>query len=99
MKGYLLTQPAAADLDEILDYIASQNAQTAVRVATRFAALFDRISQTPGIGHPRDELRDAALRVVTEAGYLVVYDQTLTPLHILRVVRGSRDLRRITPRP
>jgi antitoxin ParD1/3/4/toxin ParE1/3/4 len=99
VKRYLLTRPAATDLDEILDHIAGQSVQNAVRVATRLAALFDGISQTPGIGHRRDELRDASLRVVTGAGYLVIYDPTLTPLHILRVVRGSRDLRRVMPRP
>ena len=49
--------------------------------------------------HPREELRDANARVHFVTGYLVIYDPTLSPLHILRVVRGSRDLGQVAPRP
>ena len=99
MKRYLLAGPAAADLDEILDYIAGQSVQNAVLVATRLDELFARIANTPGIGHRSEELRDDSLRVIAASGYLVIYDPTLKPLHILRVVRGIRDLRRVTPKP
>ena len=98
-RRYLLTGPAAADLNEILDYIGGQSGQSAVLVATRMEKLFDRIASAPGIGHRSKELRDESLRLIAASGYLVIYDPTLKPLHILRVVRGLRDLRRVTPRP
>jgi toxin ParE1/3/4 len=97
--SYLLTGPAARDLDEILDYIAAQSVQNAVTVAHRFQKVFNRIAEVPGIGHTRDELKDPTARVLAVSGYLVIYDPTLTPLHILRVVRGARNLRRIELRP
>lgn len=97
-RRYLLTGPAAADLDEILDYISGQSVQSAV-LATRMEKLFDRIARAPGIGHRSKELRDESLRLIAVSGYLVIYDPTLKPPHILRVMRGLRDLRRVTPRP
>ncbi|MBC7785780.1 MAG: type II toxin-antitoxin system RelE/ParE family toxin [Burkholderiales bacterium] len=97
--SYILTGPATRDIDEILDYIAAQSAQTAVLVAQRFEKAFQRLADFSGIGHTRDELRDANARVVAVSGYLVIYDPTLMPVHILRVVRGTRDLGRIKTRP
>lgn len=73
--------------------------QSALLVATRLEKLFDRIARAPGIGHRRKELGDETLRVIEASGYLVIYDPTLKPLHILRVARGLRDLRRLNPRP
>jgi len=49
----------------------------------------------PGIGHARHELHDPVLRVHSVSGYLVIYNPTLSPVHILRIVRRSRDLGRI----
>ena len=97
--SYVLTVPASQDIDEILDYIAAQSVQTAVVVARRFEKTFLRISNSPGIGHIRKELNDANVRVISVSGYLVIYDPVLKPVHILRVVRGARDLGRIKSRP
>jgi plasmid stabilization system protein ParE len=98
VKRYLLTGPAAADLDDILDYIAAQSVRNAVLVATRLEAPFGRIADAPGIGHRGEELRDDSLRVIATSGYVVIYGPTSKPLHILRVVRGMRELRRVVTR-
>lgn len=95
---YFLTAPAAADIDEILDYIAGQSVQNAVLVAGRFEKAFEQITEMPTLGHRRRELADSAVRIYPVSGYLILYDPTLEPLHILRVVRGSRDLKRVQPR-
>ena len=97
--NYVLTGPASRDIDEILDYIAAQSVQTAVLVARRFEKAFNRIGELPSIGHTREELKDADARVLSISGYLVIYDPTLSPVHVLRVVRGARDLGRIEARP
>lgn len=99
MTRYKLTGPAARDIDEILDYIAEQSIQTAVLVTTRFEKAFERLVDLPGLGHSREELKDANALVYFVSGYLVIYDPTLSPLHILRVVRGARDLARVVSRP
>lgn len=96
MKRYLITKPATEDIDEILDYIAGQSVQNAVLVARRFEKAFATLAETPTLGKPRAELADAHARVYFVSGYLVIYDATLKPMHILRVVRASRDLGRIS---
>jgi toxin ParE1/3/4 len=96
---YKITGPVARDIDEILDYIAALSPQTAVLVSSRFEKAFDRLVDMPNLGHPREELKDANARVYSVSGYLVIYDPTLSPLHILRVVRGARDLGRVSTRP
>jgi plasmid stabilization system protein ParE len=98
MIRYSLTGPATKDIDEILDYIAAQSVQNAVLVAGRFVAAFERIADTPAIGHKRDELKDRNARVLFVSGYLVIYDPSPNPVVILRVVRGARNLRRISTR-
>jgi antitoxin ParD1/3/4/toxin ParE1/3/4 len=95
MSDYLLTGPATRDIDEILEYISAQSEQNAHLVAFRFEKAFRRIAEMPGIGHRREELRDKNARVLAVSGYLVIYDPTLEPVHILRIVRGARDLGRI----
>jgi plasmid stabilization system protein ParE len=96
---YKLTGPATRDIDEVLDYIAAQSVQTAVLVSTRFEKAFERLVDMPSLGHRREELKDANALVYFVSGYLVIYDPTLSPLHILRVLRGARDLGRVVPRP
>ncbi|HEX4124404.1 MAG TPA: type II toxin-antitoxin system RelE/ParE family toxin [Tepidisphaeraceae bacterium] len=98
MSRYTLTGPATRDIDEILDYIAAQSVQNATIVAKRFAAAFERISKMPGIGHKRDELKDRNARILFVSGYLVIYDPFPIPVAILRVVRGTRNLSRISIR-
>lgn len=98
MNRYILTGPATKDIDEILDYIATQSVQAAIMVAKRLEEGFARIAETPGIGHARRELKDRNARVLFVSGYLVIYDPVLSPVHILRIVRGARDLGRISTR-
>jgi toxin ParE1/3/4 len=98
MSRYILTAPATHDIDEILDYIAAQSVQNAVLVAKRFVAAFERIADAPGIGHQRGEVKDRNARVFFVSGYLVIYDPFLSPVTILRVVRGSRNLGRMSIR-
>lgn len=95
---YMLSAPAAADIDEILDYIAAQSLQNAALVAGRFKKAFEQLCEKPSLGHRRDELADPSIRVYSVSGYLILYDATLSPLHVLRVVRGARDLKRVRPR-
>jgi len=95
---YFLTAPAADDINEILDYIAAQSIQNAVLVARRFEKAFEQLAALPSLGHARKELDDPAVRIYSVSGYLILYDPTLQPLHILRVVRGSRNLKQVRPK-
>lgn len=95
--SYRLTDIAVEDVREILIYIRSvqHSPQNARRVAMRLKKRFAELVRMPHIGHQREELQDENARVVMVSGLLVLYDPTLRPLTILRVIHPARDLRRI----
>jgi toxin ParE1/3/4 len=99
--SYQLTIAARDDIREIVRYIrdTQRSPQNALLVAQRLKAKFRKLVRLPQLGHPREELHDPAARVVFVSGLLVIYDPTIKPLTILRVVHGARDLRRVPTRP
>jgi plasmid stabilization system protein ParE len=46
-----------------------------------------------------EELGDDAARVIAISSVLVIYDPTLKPLTILRVIHGARNLGQVDSRP
>jgi toxin ParE1/3/4 len=52
----VLSPEAAADLREIVDFIAEDNPAAARRFLSRLRAEMDRLATTPGIGHRREDL-------------------------------------------
>ncbi|MGV3722230.1 MAG: type II toxin-antitoxin system RelE/ParE family toxin [Actinomycetota bacterium] len=71
MGGFGLT-PAAADLDAVYEHIALDNVPAAGRLLHRFTTANHRITQTPGIGHLREDLTEASLRFWSVRSYLVI---------------------------
>jgi plasmid stabilization system protein ParE len=49
----------------------------------------------PQLGHPPEVIEDELACVVHVSAVLVIYDATLKPLTILRVVHAARDLKRV----
>jgi antitoxin ParD1/3/4/toxin ParE1/3/4 len=94
---YRLTDAARQDVRDIVSHIRlSQNSpQNARLVATRLKEQFERLTEMPLLGHPRPEIEDETARVIHVSGVLVIYDPTLKPLTILRVVHAARDLSRV----
>ena len=58
MSGYLLTKPALADLEEILDYIADDRPSAAERVSQLLASNFEVLATNPEMGHVREDLTE-----------------------------------------
>jgi antitoxin ParD1/3/4/toxin ParE1/3/4 len=94
---YRLTHLAQDDIRDILQYIrdVQQSPQNAMLVGERLRTMFRKLLEMPQLGHLRPELNDPDARVVAVSGVLVIYDPTLEPLTILRVIHGARDLTRI----
>jgi len=63
-------------------------------VRALFDAL-DRIADLPGIGHRRGDLTDEDLRFWPVFDYLIAYREGSSPLEIVRVLHGHRDLARV----
>lgn len=51
-----------------------------------------RLAQHPGLGHVRDDLADESLKVRPVHSYLVIYRPDSSPLQVVRVLSGYRDI-------
>ena len=95
MSRYRLTPAAAAsDVEEIYDYVAADNLAAAGRIVDRLTAQFVRLSDMPGIGRSRSELRPD-LRSAAEGSYVVFYRVVDSEVQIVRVLHGARDIEAI----
>jgi plasmid stabilization system protein ParE len=98
MSGYVLTPLAKADIFEIWAYIADRNQDAADRVEQ---AIFDAcafLAEAPVRGHSRPDLTARPLRFWTLSrypNYVIVYWPEKTPLQIVAVMHGKRDVQHI----
>ena len=95
MKRFVLTPRARQDVNDIWDYIASDNIEAADRVLDALEKAMGKLSKTPGIGHWREELIDKRHRFFLVYSYLVVYRHATRPLQIIRVLHAARDVQSI----
>ena len=92
MPGYVLSPEAADDLRDIRDYIAQDNPAAARQLLADLRAAMRRLEQMPGLGHLRENLADEPLRFWPVHSYLIIYWPDRTPLQIVRVLSGYRDI-------
>ncbi len=85
-----LTRLAAAELDDILTYIASRFPGGARRVQRRLLATFAAIVSNPGLGR---RTTNGRLRRIgaTPYPYLVFYEPTADEVIIIGIRHGARD--------
>lgn len=95
-RRYALTETAEEELAGILRYIADRDGtKRALRVQAKFVAAFETLAGTPGIGFKRPHLTGDRVRWHTVFRFVVIYDPESSPIMILRVLHGMRDLERI----
>ena len=93
---YVLAPQAAIDLVEIWRYIKEQSSlEIAARVETAIREKFEFLAKTPGAGHLRKDLTDADVKFFPVYSYLIVYRRKATPLQIVSILHGRRDLEQI----
>ncbi len=80
-------------LFDIWSYIAEQSGlDRADQVILRLHDAMQKVASTPGMGHVRSDLADETLRVWPVHNYLVIYRPDTSPLEVVRVLHGARDL-------
>ena len=92
---YRLSVEAVKDLAEIWEWIAQDSLELAGRIRSDFRELFDSLARLPHQGHVREDLTKRPVRFMRLHHFLVVYDPSAKPLHILAVLRGTRNVKRI----
>jgi plasmid stabilization system protein ParE len=92
MTGYVLSVDADLDLDDIWEYIATDNIDAADRwIGTLFDA-FEALARAPLTGHKREDLPAYPLLFWPVGSYLIIYRAEHRPIEIVAVTQGSRDI-------
>ena len=102
MTRFRFTPQASDDLLEIWRYIAADNPEAADRVEIAVYDACALIAKSPLAGQVRKDLTGRPLRFWTlrcYPNYLIVYDPAATPLQIIRILHGMRDVKRILQKP
>jgi toxin ParE1/3/4 len=91
LKRLVIAEPAAHDLEGIVDYIALDNPIAAEGVYRGIVAAAQKLPQFPALGRPgrHPETRELS---VSGLPYLIVYEVSAETVTILAVFHTSRDL-------
>ena len=92
MARYLLSDPAKADVQQILAYLHQRSPDAERRVRARLREEMRRLAEFPHIGHTRADLGDDSCRIWTVYSYLILCRPDPQPIQILRVIHGAKDL-------
>ena len=93
---YILAPEAARDLVQIWQYLKEQSSlEVANRVETAILERIVFLSQNPDAGHWRKDLTDHAVKFFPVYSYLIVYRPQTTPLEVLAILHGRREVERI----
>ncbi|HYW42540.1 MAG TPA: type II toxin-antitoxin system RelE/ParE family toxin [Bryobacteraceae bacterium] len=93
MTRYDFHPEAALDLEEIWDFTAEYDLDTADRVVTDILAAIDRLVVFPRQGHRRPDLTSRPLRFTVAREYPIAYAPDEQPLWVIAVMHGRRSPR------
>ncbi len=98
MRGiYALTSLAKADIFDIWSYIANDNEEAANLVELAIYEACEFVAGTPFGGQSRPDFTPRSLcfwTVTRYPNYTVVYRPETTPLQVVAVLHGKRNIRR-----
>lgn len=95
MNRFVLTPAAEEDLLGILEHLEGESATAVLRVLDALQEAIQRLADNPGLGHVRPDLTREGVRFWPVFSYLVIYRSETSPLEIVRVLHGKRDIRRL----
>ena len=93
-RGYDLSAAARLDLLHIWNYLADRaSLDVADAVAADIEAAIRQLVRSIAKGHHRPDLTDRNLLFYLVHSYYVIYRTDTTPLHVVRVLHSSRDVK------
>ena len=93
MARLIWTEPALADLDEIAEYIALDDARAAARLVAKVFDRVERLERFPNSGKRPAELADTPYREVVVPPGRIFYRVDGELVYILYIMRSERLLR------
>ncbi len=95
-RRYVLAPEAAFDLVHIWRYLKEQGS---IEIADRVESVIrDKIlflAANPAAGHWRRDLTDEVVKFFPVYSYLIVYPHETTPLQIVSILHGRRDVEQL----
>ncbi len=92
MKHYSIAPDAAEDLDEIWEYIARDDIDSADSVLAKIHEQIRALAEMPGMGHRREDLAEERPLLFWPVGnYLLLYRANRGFVEVVAVV-GGRDI-------
>jgi plasmid stabilization system protein ParE len=93
MSGaYRLAPQAQRDIEDLVEFIARDDFDAALRVEQELFDAFDLLTENPLIGHTRVDLGlPTHLRIWPFYSYLIVYRATTSPMEVVRIWHAARD--------
>ena len=93
---YILSPEAALDLAGIWHYIGrNATVMIADRVERVIREKMALLAAASGVGHWRHDLTDEAVKFFPVYSYLIVYRPETTPLQVVAILHGRRDVERL----
>jgi antitoxin ParD1/3/4 len=95
---FRLTPQASEDLDDIWWFIAEDNREAADRVEDEIVAACRQLARFPMMGTKRRDVTALPVRFWTVTrfpNYVVVYRPDSTPLEVVAILHGKRDLKAV----
>jgi plasmid stabilization system protein ParE len=96
MIRYAFHPEARADLDEIWEFIRTDNLDAADRVIAEILSAISGAVPFPNQGHKRPDLTQRPLRFLLIREYLIAYAPDEDPLWVVAVLHGRRSPRLMT---
>jgi plasmid stabilization system protein ParE len=91
MSGFVLHPEAAADIEDIWEYIAADNLDAADRVLEELHEAIHSLVTFPHQGHIRPDLTSKPLRFQSLRDYVIAYVPDKKPLIVIAVLHGRRN--------
>jgi plasmid stabilization system protein ParE len=91
VTNYVVTAEADDDLESIWSYIASDKPNAADYWIRKLFTEFERLENSPAIGHRREDVTSHDLLFWPVGNYLIVY-RGRDPIEIVAVTHGARDI-------
>jgi toxin ParE1/3/4 len=93
---FIRSPQAERDLDAIKAYLVEQAGAAVARgVLLKVVQAIRFLASHPKSGHLREELSDPPTRFWSTYSYVIIYDPS-TPIEVLRVIHGARDVTRLS---
>jgi len=96
MKRFALSKPAERDLDQIKAYLLVEAGPAVTRkVLGELRDAMRFLGSLPEAGHRREDLTEEPVKFWPVYSYLIIYDPARSPIEIVRVLHGARDVARL----